>query len=133
MKNINYYKLLGLNENFTPQELKKAYFKKAKQYHPDVNKSKNAEAIFKHVNEAYETLKNPDSRREYDYAIKNSKNEFSTSSRNNPYTYRSTPNTNHNAILQLFILANLSQNDIDAFINSNYYTEATIIRAFETF
>lgn len=63
----DYYEVLGVNKNCTDDELKKAYRKLAKQYHPDLRPGdKEAEAKFKEVNEAYEVLSNPDKRAKYD-------------------------------------------------------------------
>ena len=64
----DYYEVLGINKNATDEELKKAYRKLAKQYHPDANpdNKEEAEKKFKEVNEAYETLSNPQKRKMYD-------------------------------------------------------------------
>ena len=64
----DYYEVLGVNKNATDEELKKAFRKMAKKYHPDANpdNKKEAEIKFKEVNEAYETLSNPQKRKMYD-------------------------------------------------------------------
>ena len=62
----DYYKILGVAREATPEEIRKAYRKLAKQYHPDVSKEPNAEEKYKEINEAYEVLKDPEKRQKYD-------------------------------------------------------------------
>lgn len=66
IKNQTYYEMLGISRNATQEEIKKAYRIAAKKYHPDLNKSPDAEKFFKSINTAYQTLFNSDSRRDYD-------------------------------------------------------------------
>lgn len=60
------YKVLGVSKTADASELKKAYRKLALEYHPDKNKSKEAEEKFKEINQAYEVLGNPQKRQQYD-------------------------------------------------------------------
>ena len=63
----DYYEILGVNKGVSDEELKKAYRKMAKQYHPDLHPGdKEAEAKFKECNEAYAVLSDADKRRAYD-------------------------------------------------------------------
>lgn len=63
----DYYEVLGVDRNVGEADLKKAYRKLAKQYHPDVNpNNKEAEAKFKEINEAYAVLSDPQKRQQYD-------------------------------------------------------------------
>lgn len=67
MEKRDYYEVLEVAKNATPEEIKKAYRKKAIQYHPDKNPGdKEAEEKFKEAAEAYEVLSNPDKRARYD-------------------------------------------------------------------
>lgn len=64
---IDYYKILNLNKSATEADIKKAYRKLARKYHPDVNPDdKEAERKFKEVNEANEVLSDPEKRKKYD-------------------------------------------------------------------
>jgi molecular chaperone DnaJ len=62
----DYYEVLGVARNASEDELKRAFRKLARQYHPDVNKSPDAEVRFKEIGEAYEVLSDPQKRRIYD-------------------------------------------------------------------
>jgi molecular chaperone DnaJ len=63
----DYYKTLGVDKKATPEEIKKAYRKLARQYHPDRNPDdKKAEARFKEISQAYDVLGDPDKRKQYD-------------------------------------------------------------------
>ena len=65
--NKDFYNTLWIEKKANASEIKKAYRKKAMQYHPDKNKGdKTAEAKFKEVNEAYQTLSNPKKKQQYD-------------------------------------------------------------------
>lgn len=66
MKYKDYYAILGLERGASEQEIRKAYRKLARKYHPDVSKEANAEERFKEIGEAYETLKDPEKRAAYD-------------------------------------------------------------------
>lgn len=62
----DYYKILGLTKSASEDDIKRAYRKLARKYHPDVNKATSAEEKFKEVSEAYEVLKDPEKRKKYD-------------------------------------------------------------------
>jgi len=66
MEYKDYYKTLGVARDASPEDIKRAYRKLARKYHPDVSKEANAEARFKEVNEAQEVLKDPEKRAAYD-------------------------------------------------------------------
>jgi len=65
MQYKDYYKVMGLSREASQDEIKRAYRKLARKYHPDVSKEKDAEAKFKELGEAYEVLKDPEKRAAY--------------------------------------------------------------------
>ena len=90
----DYYKILGVDKKASAKEIKSAYRKLARKYHPDVNPGdKSAEKKFKEINEAYEVLSDPDKRRKYDTLGPNWQEPFgfSPGAGRRTYTYRGTP------------------------------------------
>src|SRR5712692_2504643 len=66
IKYKDYYETLGVARTASDEEIKKAFRKLARKYHPDVAKGKGAEEKFKEINEAYEVLGDPAKRKKYD-------------------------------------------------------------------
>jgi curved DNA-binding protein len=66
MEYKDYYRILGVERDASQEDIKRAYKKLARKYHPDVSKEKDAEARFKEVNEAYQVLHDKEKRKAYD-------------------------------------------------------------------
>jgi curved DNA-binding protein len=62
----DYYAIMGVARDASPDDIKRAYRRLARKYHPDVSKEKNAEERFKEIGEAYEVLRDPEKRAAYD-------------------------------------------------------------------
>lgn len=90
----DYYKIMGLSQDATEKDIKQAYRKLARQYHPDLNKASNAEEQFKEMGEAYEVLKNPEKRAEYDQYRNNKKFNSSRQQNSNWQNEHSNPYQN---------------------------------------
>ena len=75
MKYKDYYGVMGVDRKASAEEIKNAYRKLARKYHPDVSKEKDAEEKFKELGEAYETLRDPEKRAAYDQLGKHAPGE----------------------------------------------------------
>src|SRR2546430_14583737 len=94
MEYKDYYKILNVSRGANADEIKKAFRKLARKYHPDVNPGdKKAELRFKEINEAYEVLSDPDKRRKYDTLGPNWQEQFGPPSGagRRTYTYGRRP------------------------------------------
>ena len=108
----NYYDILEVNKNASPEIIEKAYKTLVKKYHPDLqenNLKNNYEEKIKKINEAYEILSNPEKRKNYDLQLQN--NEISKEDYNNLY--------NENINLKNEI--NYLKNNIN--LNNSYQTQ----------
>jgi len=70
MSEIDYYQIMGIDEDASIDSIKKAYRRLARKYHPDVSKDEDAEEKFKQLSAAYDVLKNKEKRAEYDHIRK---------------------------------------------------------------
>jgi len=87
---IDYYKVLNVSENATLEEIKKAFRELAKKYHPDKNKSNNANTKFREVFEAYEILKNKITKDIFDKSRRKFYSNTNTEFNNENYTKSET-------------------------------------------
>lgn len=81
----DYYKVLGLTQQATESEIKRAYFTLAKQFHPDINKDSDAKSKFAEISEAYETIANPEKRKFYNTSRKTSNSSEKAGSKYDPF------------------------------------------------
>lgn len=81
-RNRDYYEVLGVAKGASEEDIKRAYRRLARQYHPDVNKAPDAEAKFKEINEAYQILSDAKKRNAYDQFGKAGAQGFNGSSNN---------------------------------------------------
>lgn len=109
MQYNDYYSALGIQKNASQEDIKKAYRKLAKKYHPDVNPGdKKAEENFKQVSEAYEVLSDPEKRKKYDTfgSATNFENGYdfdpSKYGRNVRHEYQTGDTGNHSDFFNMF-------------------------------
>ena len=93
----NYYELLGIKKDATPEEIKKAYRMQAKKWHPDLNKDKDAASISMKLNEAKEVLLDPLKRKDYDKYLEELTNPSYKKMKEKEQTYNNNKyNNNYN-------------------------------------
>jgi curved DNA-binding protein len=86
----DYYKIMGIAPNATDKEIKTAYRRLARKYHPDLSKEANAETLFKEMGEAYETLKDSTKRAQYDQHLKNREYQKNAQQKTSRHNYQGT-------------------------------------------
>ena len=90
--NINYYRVLNISPDTSGKEIRQTYLRLARKYHPDKNKgNKLAERKFKQINEAYQVLKDPQSKRQCDYELKQRMRPPRQDTVTIPDSFKSTP------------------------------------------
>ncbi|MCD0474962.1 J domain-containing protein [Flavobacterium sp. EDS] len=122
MDYIDYYKTLGITKSATEAEIKKAYRKLARKYHPDLNPNdKEAETKFKEINEANEVLSNPENRKKYDKYGKDWKHadEFEKAGYD-PNQQQYSKQQQNNSNYSNFSGDDFSESDFSDFFNSMY-------------
>lgn len=120
----DYYKILGLDKSASTDEVKHVYRRLAMKYHPDRNNAADAEAKFKEINEAYETLSNSEKREKYNAKLNFDKNydPFDACfNKKNKYKEQSFHNTSPNS--KIIVTATLKQayNGFNAYIGNRIY------------
>ena len=125
----NYYEILEVNKNASPEIIEKAYKTLVKKYHPDLqqdeDKNKYEEKI-KKINEAYDILSDPEKRKKYDLNLKNT--EISINDYNSLYQENINLKNNLNILKEKLnylnnIKNNYEKNNINQEYSDNYYTE----------
>jgi curved DNA-binding protein len=119
---IDYYSVLGIDKSASEADIKKAYRKMARKYHPDINpNNKEAEKKFKEVNEANEVLSKPENRKKYDKYGKDWKHaeQFEQAERQQQ-SHRGTGNRNQGAYQQTYQGNDFNDADFSDFFSSMF-------------
>ena len=124
--NKNYYKILGISNDASQPEIKKSYFAKAKMYHPDVCKDKDAEEKFKEISMAYETLNDVTLRKKYDEHMNSPDNSRNY---NNSRTYEK----DFSILNRMFSIKEKDYLYFHTFLKNNFETEKEIASAYAYF
>ena len=93
----NYYEILGVDITATQEEIRKAYYKQARKYHPDNNPRQDTTNMMQQITLAYNTLSNEESKKQYDATLKRNQSRTSfnnTTTNTNNSTSNNTTNTN---------------------------------------
>ncbi|UQZ95682.1 DnaJ domain-containing protein [Mycoplasmoides gallisepticum] len=109
----NYYELLGVSETASKEEIKRAFRRLAREYHPDVNKAPDAEAKFKEINRAYSILSNETTRFDFDRRLKQRRAKASATNTTS-FFHQRNQNQNYYEILKV------NQNDSTEKITIQY-------------
>jgi Ca-activated chloride channel homolog len=99
----SWYEILEIPSEASPEEIRLAYFEQARQYHPDANPGKLAKEWFFQVQEAYETLSDPEKRKEYDESLKNRKKIKDLAELSIIYSTNAIPRINEMQVLYAMI------------------------------
>jgi len=104
---IDYYQVLGVSEDATPEQIETIYSKLMRIYHPDINSDKTANAQAIRINAAFEVLGNPIKRREYDQSRRDEQERRREASAPPAYYYERQPRGKHSGfiwyILKIFV------------------------------
>ncbi|MGL5521651.1 MAG: DnaJ domain-containing protein [Metamycoplasmataceae bacterium] len=128
-----YYDVLGVKPTVDGNDLKKAYYKKAKLYHPDICKDKDAGKKFEEVNNAYEILSDPKSRKEYDREILNNTNNRTNNASVRKEEQKQQATHSIYSIIDSFLNQNESVSYYTQVINDNFKSFESWIMAFNYF
>ncbi|MGL4183839.1 MAG: DnaJ domain-containing protein [Metamycoplasmataceae bacterium] len=128
-----YYDILGVKPTVDGNDLKKAYYKKAKLYHPDICKDKDAGKKFEEVNSAYEILSDPKSRKEYDQELLNNTTNKSNNASVQKEQRKQQETHSIYSIIDSFLNRNESVSYYTQVINENFKSFESWIMAFNYF